>query len=228
MHTRILDFTDGARASRDTAVVIDVFRAFSTACYAFQGGARAIYPVGDLEQVEVLRQQMPDALLVGERHGRKLPGFDFGNSPSELQAADLTGRRIIHTTHAGTQGLVHAAADRVFTGALVNAAATVRVLQSQSPQQIDLVRMGLRAEQRTEEDDLCAAYLASLLEGGEFDIQAGIESLLHSPAAARFRDPSRPWSPERDLALCTDVDRFDFAIECVRDSGGLLCLEVRP
>ena len=49
---------------------------------------------------------LPGALLTGERRARPLAGFDAGNSPTELAALGLHGRTLVHTTHAGTQGLV--------------------------------------------------------------------------------------------------------------------------
>src|ERR1041384_6487302 len=108
----VVDFVAGAQAASGIAVVIDVFRAFSLAAYAFAAGARSIIPVAAVEQALQLKQQHSSYLLVGERHGRPLPGFDHGNSPTELQAVALTGRTLIHTTHSGTQGLtqVNAAA----------------------------------------------------------------------------------------------------------------------
>jgi len=35
-------------------------------------------------------------------------GFDFGNSPSSITEEQICGKEIIHTTSAGTQGIVNA------------------------------------------------------------------------------------------------------------------------
>jgi 2-phosphosulfolactate phosphatase len=45
---------------------------------------------------------------MGERKGKKLPGFDYGNSPTEIQAIDFSGKTVIQTTSAGTQGFADA------------------------------------------------------------------------------------------------------------------------
>ena len=128
-----VDFVAGAARARGIAVVIDVFRAFTTACYATAGGARVI-PVAAIEQALALRARHPDWLLAGEREGRDLPGFDFGNSPARIAAAQLAGRTLVHTTHAGTQGITAAtAADEVLSGSLVNAAAIVRYIRQRAP-----------------------------------------------------------------------------------------------
>ncbi|WP_374271059.1 2-phosphosulfolactate phosphatase [Actinoplanes sp. M2I2] len=52
-----------------------------------------------------LRRRSPDRLLVGESRGLKPADFDFGNSPAEMSAARLDGRRLILATSNGTRGL---------------------------------------------------------------------------------------------------------------------------
>ena len=48
MKIRILQLLEGAKDARGLTVIIDVFRAFSTACYAFDIDAHKIFPVGDI------------------------------------------------------------------------------------------------------------------------------------------------------------------------------------
>jgi 2-phosphosulfolactate phosphatase len=136
------DFVAGAASARGLIVVIDVFRAFSLAVYAMAQGAARLLPLAGAQEARALKARYPHALLLGERHARPLPGFDGGNSPADLEALDLTGRTIIHTTHSGTQGLTAAPGDEVITGALVNAAAIVRYIHAHRPAVVTLVRMG--------------------------------------------------------------------------------------
>ncbi len=125
----------GARDARGIAVVIDVFRAFSVAPHAFDRGAARVFPVGEIAEAFELSRRFPGAVLAGERHARKLPGFDIGNSPTEVRALDLSGKVFVHTTHAGTQGLVNAsAADEVLTGSFVNISAVHRYIVAKAPQ----------------------------------------------------------------------------------------------
>ncbi len=71
MEIEILHLLEGAKKARGLTVVIDVFRAFSTACYAFQGGASKIYPVGNIEIAFQMKKNNPDFILVGERNEKK-------------------------------------------------------------------------------------------------------------------------------------------------------------
>ena len=214
------DFVAGARAARGLVVIIDVFRAFSVAAHAFARGARAIVPVGDIDEARELKRLHPGWLLIGERHARPLPGFDCGNSPTELERLELRDRTIIHTTHSGTQGLAATgAADQVITGALVNAAAIVRYIRAQAPTTVTLVRMGHEATERCAEDDLCAQLLQERLLSEPPQVADVRERLRSAASAQKFFDPACDWAPLRDFELCTRVDAFDFVLRLERAAG---------
>jgi len=220
---------EGARRARGLAVVIDVFRAFSLACYAIDAGAARIHPVAGLDEARELKRRHPDWIAIGERHARRVPGFDLGNSPTDVLAADVAGRTIVHTTHAGTQGLRAAAgADEVLTGSLVNAAAICRYVERRRPAQVSLVRMGQDARERCAEDDLCAELIAARLAGRPFDVSGVRDRLRDAPAAAKFFDPAADWAPETDFELCTAVDRFDFVLRLADRGSDLPWLERIP
>ena len=219
------DFVSGAAEAKGIVVIIDVFRAFSVACYCFKKGAVRIYPVGEIADALSLNKEIPDSILIGERYGKKLEGFDFGNSPTEIISADLHSKVVVHTTHAGTQGLVNAFhADELLTGAFVNASATAAYIRGRAPEIVTLVRMGLNGEISSDEDNLCAEYLESLLLDTRFDSQAIKQTLARSPFAERFFDPAKPWNPSSDFDLCLDLDIFDFAIRSETDKQGRLFL----
>ncbi len=225
MRVEKTDFVEGARSARGIVVIIDVFRAFSTACYGFTRGVKRIYPVGEVAEALALGRKMRGAILVGERHGRKLEGFNFGNSPSELFNAELSGKTIIQTTHSGTQGLVNALhAEDLLTGAFVNAKATCDYIRKRSPVCVTLVRMGLQAKIASDEDSLCADYLESLLLNKEFDVSSIEPTLRKSPFSERFFNPAKPWNPPRDFELCLKTNTFEFFIQAHRDKDGRLYL----
>jgi 2-phosphosulfolactate phosphatase len=219
MHIEITDFVAGARSARGLVVVIDVFRAFSLAAHAYARGVAGMIPVASIDDALELKRRHPDWLALGERHARPLPGFDGGNSPSDLERIDVRGRTVIHTTHAGTQGLTGAVcADEVIAGALVTAGAIVRYIRMRSPAVVTLVRMGHEAKERCVEDDVCAELIAGRLHGGAPDVGRMLERLRRAPSARKFFDPACDWAPERDFELCTQVDAFDFVL--LRDDRG--------
>ena len=90
----------------DTVVVIDVLRSFTTAAVALHRGAAAVYPVDDPAAAREACGRIDRAVSVGAfAGGAPVPGFDFGNSPSALARADLTGRPVVISTAAGVRGL---------------------------------------------------------------------------------------------------------------------------
>ena len=208
-----LDFVSGAREATGLAVIIDVFRAFSVACYAFAKGARRVVPVGEVDTAWKLRERYPDSVLIGERHAKKLEGFDFGNSPTEVESADLRGLTLVHTTHAGTQGLVNALqADEVITGSFVNAGAIVDYIRGNNCGEVSLVSMGTNGVEQALEDTLCAEYLERRLRGEEMDFRSIRDRLRACASAEKFFDPMQPWAPESDFELCMQLDRFAFVL----------------
>jgi 2-phosphosulfolactate phosphatase len=223
----VTDFVAGAAAARGAAVIIDVFRACSVQAYALAQSAQCVFPVAAVEEARRLKREHPDWLLVGERHARKLPDFDLGNSPSEIAALALGGRSVIHTTHAGTQGLTGArSADIVLTGALVNASATARHIRALQPDSVTIVRMGHEARERSVEDDICAELLCARLRDEPYDV-AGIAARLRAaPSAAKFFDPVMDWAPVADFARCAAVDRFDFVVRLMARDTALPYLQI--
>ena len=214
MKIQLLHLLDGARQARGLTVVIDVFRAFSLECYLFDAGIRKVLAVGAKETAYRLKEEHPEYVLAGERKGIILPGFDYGNSPYQIREARLEGRTAVHTTSAGTQGLVNAVnASEIITGSLVNARAIARYIQDKNPDCVSLVCMGLRGKDRAAEDELCGRYIRSILEGAPLNMQEELERLRTDETSRRFFDPqAQDVFPQEDYWMCTDVDKFGFVL----------------
>jgi 2-phosphosulfolactate phosphatase len=197
-------------------VIIDVFRAFSTACYVVANGAEKIIPVGDLQAAYQLKKRHPHFILMGERDEKIQPGFDYGNSPTQVETVSFAGKTVVQTTSAGTQGIANAMhASEIITGSFVNAQAIIEYVRCRNPQQVSLVAMGTAGRVMNEEDTLCAAYLKQALEQGSDDFNAIVSHLKGCPSARKFFDPAKDWAPERDFELCMSLSRFDFVLKAV-------------
>ncbi|MDP2337857.1 MAG: 2-phosphosulfolactate phosphatase [Bacteroidota bacterium] len=220
MEIEILQLLEGARKAKGLTVIIDVFRAFSTACYAFGNGVQRIYPVGDLEKAYQLKQQNSEFILVGERNEQKPEGFDFGNSPSQLLEADLNGKIMVHTTSSGTQGIANVTgADEILTGSFVNAQAIVNYIRKQNPAKVSLVCMGYSCTYPTEEDTLLAVYIKNELEGIANDYAAMVEQIRKGDGARFFAPEKQEWAPAADFDLCLSLNRFNFVLKVEQENG---------
>jgi len=221
MKIEILEFVEGARKARGLTVVIDVFRAFSVACYAFDSGAARVIAAAGTENAFELRKRYKKAVLVGERNERKIPGFDLGNSPTEILKSELSGKTVIHVTTAGTNGLINAKnASVLLAGSLVNANAISEYIRISNPEHVSLVAMGYRACQSAEEDLICAKYIKSFLSGNKRSFEKEISDLKDNSGKRFFSPENIDFSPPTDFFLSTMLNRFNFVLKAEKRPDG--------
>ena len=81
--------------------------------------------------------------------------------------------------------------------------------------------MGLEAKSQTNEDNLCAYYIKSLLEGNSIELDKEIEKLKET-SGSKFFDPNQQdVFPESDFYLSTEVDKFNFVLKVEKDNAGM-------
>lgn len=219
MNIQILHLIDGAKQAKGLTVIIDVFRAFTVETYLMKNHAARIIPVSSVDFAFAYKQAHPDAVLCGERKGIIVDGFDYGNSPSQIEHVDFTGKTVIHTTSAGTQGIANAAdAEEIIGGNLVSAKAIAQYIKQTNPEKVSLVCMGLAGGCRTDEDELAGAYIKSLIEGNPLsDLQERIEKIKFTDGAKFFEEKRQSVFPKRDFFLCTAVNSCDFILRLKKD-----------
>ncbi|MGF1615928.1 MAG: 2-phosphosulfolactate phosphatase [Gammaproteobacteria bacterium] len=229
MEIIIESLVEGARRAMGTVVVIDVFRAFTTAAVAFARGAKAIVLTADPETALALRAAGIGELCMGEVGGKRPAGFDFGNSPYELSQVSLQGKTLIQSTRAGTVGVCAVTStDALYAASLLTAAATAKMVRAAAPPVVTLVAMGSQGQQRTDEDEQCALYLRNLLLGHQPDRKAVRKLVLAGAEAAKFDDPEQLHFHPQDRELALAIDSADFAIEVKKRAGLLVAEPCRP
>jgi 2-phosphosulfolactate phosphatase len=223
MDIKIESLIEGARRARGTAVIVDVFRAFTTAAVAFSRGTSRIVMVAEPDEALRLREQGLGDLCAGEVGGKRPEGFDFGNTPYEMAQAAVDGKVIIESTRAGTVGAASATgADEIYACSFVTAEATASAIREANPALLTIVAMGRNGRVRTDEDELCSLYLRNLLEGRRPDADAVRKLVLESGEVVKFRDPTQPHFHPRDIEAALEIDKFDFAIRVRRENGLLV------
>ncbi len=228
MKINILHLIEGAKQAEGLTVIIDVFRAFSLECYLHDWGVREIRPIGTIEEAFRMKAMISNSVLVGERHGKRCEGFDFGNSPSTIPKECVAGKTIIHTTSAGTQGVVNATGtSEIITGSLVNAKAIAAYIQAKQPEVVSLVCMGNGGVRPAAEDELCAEYIKSILEGAELpDMDERVAALRQKGGEHFFDKDNQEVFPEADFWMCIKYNQFPFVIRMERDEMGLVARKI--
>jgi 2-phosphosulfolactate phosphatase len=98
---------------------------------AFAHGIESISPFAQLE--DCLAMKAKGYYTAGERDGKKVDGFDLGNSPFEYQSPDLKGQKLAFTTTNGTQAIVKSfGAKEIIIGSFLNLSAVVEHLRNSS------------------------------------------------------------------------------------------------
>ena len=214
---------EGARRARGVVVIIDVFRAYTTAAVALARGAEKIILVAEVDEALALRSDGVGDLCVGEVGGMRPEGFDFNNSPSQISCVDLDGKTIIQSTRAGTVGMTAAdGADRLYGGSLVVASATVEAVRRIDPALVTIVAMGSEGRIRTDEDEQCALFLRNLLQGVIPDHESVRSLVLAGSEARKYGNPATPHFPAEDRDMAVTIDAHDFAIKVTREQGLLV------
>ena len=216
-----------AKQATGLTIIIDVFRAFTVEPYLIYNRVEKIIPVGDKEIAYNLKEQNREYILIGERNGIKLPGFDFGNSPSQIKNIDFSKKVVIHTTSCGTQGIVNAInANEIITGSLVNASAIVKYIKQNNFEDISIVSMSRPNEFPSDEDELCAKYIKSMLEGNLLEnLEDEVENLKLTSGKKFFDSSNEEIFPKEDFYLCVEINKFDFVLRVNKDINGMFYIE---
>ena len=223
MEVRLGSLVRDAQDAHGTAVIIDVFRAFTTAAIAFERGATEITLVAEPEEALELHRRGIGDFLMGEVAGKRPEGFDFGNSPHEISQADLDGKTLVQSTRAGTVGVAAAVnASEIYLGSFVVAKATVDAIKKDGPELVSIIAMGDQGFMRSDEDEHCGMYLWNLLEGRNPDFDAVKSLVLTGGATQKFFDPQQTQYHPEDVALALEVDRYSFAMKISREDGLLV------
>ncbi len=222
-----IKIVNDAKIAIGLTVVIDVFRAFTVEPYLINNGAKKIIPVSDVQIAYNYKNKNNNYILIGERNGIILPGFDYGNSPSQIETVDFSEKTIIHTTSCGTQGIVKSInAKEIITGSLVNAQAIVRYIIQNKIDDVSLLTLCRQGELPFDEDVLCAKYIKGLLENVPLNnIEKEIEKLKTTSGSKFFDKLKQKDFPERDFYLCTEINKFDFVLKVKKDEEGNLYME---
>jgi len=214
--------TEAGRAPLDDRqiVIVDVLRSCTSIATALAHRAAKIIPVETVEEATRLAQTLDakSRLLCGERDGRKVGGFDLGNSPREYTRERVEGATLIFaSTNASPlmAGLLEGHEQRLL--AYVNVSAVAAAAKADG-HDLAIVCAGKNGRFALE-DTACAGALVRRIADGA----AGV-ALNDAAEMAREYDRAHGHAPEavlrrsehgrdlielgfeEDLAVCAKVD----------------------
>jgi 2-phosphosulfolactate phosphatase len=183
-----------------------------------------VVPATSISEARRIRRAIGrKAILAGERDALPIPGFDLGNSPSQLLQTDLARRVVVLTTTNGS-GAIGACrlARSVLAVALVNAAPVARHAAKVAVREIVIVCAGRNRGRAIAIDDLAGAgaFIATLLGLRRLQLSDGAWLALELFRNHRARLPKLLRGSEggrhlislgagRDVTLCAGLSTID-------------------
>jgi 2-phosphosulfolactate phosphatase len=155
-----------------TVVVVDILRATSCMTTAFAHGIESITPFAKLEDCLALKGD--GYFTAGERDGKKVDGFDLGNSPFEYMNPDLKGKKIAFTTTNGTIAISKSVgAKEIIIGSFLNLSSVVKhIIKSEN--NVLVVCAGWKGKVNLEDTLFAGALVEKLKNHIEPDCDAPI------------------------------------------------------
>lgn len=157
-----------------TVLVIDILRASTTIASALFHGAKEIIPSHTLDNATKIASNLfaGQSVLGGERHGKKIDGFDLGNSPLEYHEENVNKKSIVFATTNGTVAIYRARyGDKVIITGFVNITSVVNYIKEQNLQELYILCAG-KDQAFCIEDALCAgAIIDRLFSSHQFEFQ---------------------------------------------------------
>lgn len=204
-------------------VIIDVFRAFTTACYVLEHHPTTYMLTTKSTVISRLASDLSAPVLIGKPEKGAVLNYNIPNSPTRVNEIKINGQNVLHRTEGGAKGVLDAkGADIILVAGIVNADATVQYITKLTNPQVNIVPMGHEATIPSLEDDICAQYINAQLKGEKMNLTEFHAALQEGPGKYFFSEDQWQY-PCQDFQYCLEVGRFNFAIQAqVHDDYAIL------
>lgn len=147
-------------------IAVDILRATTSLCAAFEAGATEVLPLTSLDELEYYREQ--GYMLAAERGGKKIGDAECGNSPTEYMKMNLHGKRLAYSTTNGTVAIQMASkSSKTFIGSFANISALVNKIR-QNYTDLVILCSGWEGSASLEDTLFCGALASRLIEHGDY------------------------------------------------------------
>jgi 2-phosphosulfolactate phosphatase len=197
-------------------VVIDILRASSSITTAIAHGVRLVRIVDSLPECKNLQQE--GYIGAAERSGKKVGGFEIGNSPFSFMNPELEDQRIAMTTTNGTAALKKSAgALQVLIGSFLNYSAILSYLE-RLPCDVLLLCAGWKGKPNMEDTLFAGAVIHGLKQMFEYRSDVPLMALqLYQKSKGAIKsfieDSShvqrlQGMGLEKDIDFCLKMDEY--------------------
>ncbi len=186
MNVNIIDGRREKKFDDSTKILVDIFRATTTIPLMIFKGATSIIPVRTVTDTRKMKSKNPDFLTSGERYGIRIPGFNYGNSPSVIMNSDLSGKTLLFTSTNGIKVLfkiIEYPGD-IYISSFINFSATYNAVKDR--ESISII-VSNRPDGISDEDYIYARMLKSRLGGDDINVQDYCNQIRESHGSKRLK-----------------------------------------
>lgn len=150
----------------DIVVVVDILRATSSICTAFESGVAKLIPV---ESRAIAKEYKEKGYTVAaERDGIRLDFADLGNSPDNFLPEIVKGKEVVYSTTNGTKTIMMSAdCYKVVIGSFLNLTAMCNWLKTQD-RDVMVLCAGWKNRFNIEDTVFAGAVVENLIDSGDF------------------------------------------------------------
>lgn len=212
-------------------IALDVIRATSTIVTFFAYGGDSLYVTSSIKEAREIKRRDPKVILMGERGGVKIPGFDLDNSPTEVMEKSnlINGRRAVLTTTNGTRLLRKLLKEnqRVIIGSMLNLDSAVGLaLRQVGEEKFDGIGVACAGKEGylVSDDFYCAGLMVSRIRGllGSINLELNDSAIIAESWASGndafdvFLSSSSGKNAinhgrYKDVELCSKINVFNLA-----------------
>jgi 2-phosphosulfolactate phosphatase len=207
-------------------VVVDILRATSAICSAFENGARSLIPVATIDEARKYKDK--GYTVAAERDGYILDFADFGNSPFNFTRDKVSGKDIVYSTTNGTMTIELAKNSKnILIGSFLNFSAIYRHLLG-CESDILILCAGWKGKVNIEDTFFAGALAHQLVKSGRYKTDcdpakiaidiwlAGKDDKMGYIEKAAQRSRLRNKGLDDCIAFCLEADSSQI-IPCVKD-----------
>jgi 2-phosphosulfolactate phosphatase len=186
MMVNIIDGRKEKKFDDSTKVLIDIFRATTTLPLMLYRSAEFIIPVRTVTETRRMKAKNPEYLTSGERYGIRIPGFNYGNSPSVIINEDLSNKTLLFTSTNGIKVLfkIMEYPGTIYLSSFINFTATYDAIKNSD--RVSII-VSNRPDGVSDEDYIYANMLKSKLEGKDVNVNDYCNQIRVSHGAKRLK-----------------------------------------
>lgn len=196
----------------DIVLIVDVLRCFTTETYLVLNGADRIYLTNDEQYCLDQKNKNPESFIIGEIGGKKIEGFDFGNSPFDIRDTNFKNKTIFHKTTNGVKFMLMANGKYNLGVGLCNADITAKYVQNLLEKEPNLNITIVSTHEHSDDDMAVSEYLKSKIENKPIEIDSVKNRIRNSFCGQRFLQ-GRENFKEEDLKICTKELELNFVLK---------------